>query len=72
MTIKVKFVWYDIWVGVYIDKPKKRVYIILIPTLPIILDFNTELPKKQELAQWAQELKDNGNGWPQNEYIDPR
>lgn len=42
MKIKIKFVWYDIWIGCYIDLKNRKIYVTLIPTLPIII----ELPNK--------------------------
>lgn len=32
-TIKVAFIWYDIWVGVFIDRPKRTVYIAPLPCI---------------------------------------
>lgn len=31
MKIKPIFAWYDLWVGVFIDRPNHRVYIFPIP-----------------------------------------
>jgi hypothetical protein len=33
LTFKPMFIWYDLWIGIFIDKPKRHVYIILFPTL---------------------------------------
>jgi hypothetical protein len=33
--IAVRFAWYDLWVGVYIDQPKRIVYVCPLPTLLI-------------------------------------
>lgn len=38
MKIRVIWKWYDIWVGLFIDKPKKKVYIFLLPTLGIVIE----------------------------------
>lgn len=40
MRIKIIFKWYDLWIGLFIDKPKKRLYIFLIPMIGIQIDFN--------------------------------
>jgi len=32
-VIQLKFIWYDIWIGVYIKKDS--IYICIIPMLPI-------------------------------------
>lgn len=37
MTIKPIFAWYDIWVGVFIDRPKRRVYIFPIPCFGLVI-----------------------------------
>ena len=29
----VKFAWYDLWVGVYIDRTKRVLYVCPLPTL---------------------------------------
>jgi hypothetical protein len=33
--IRVFFAWYDLWVGVFIDRPKRVVYICPLPCLVI-------------------------------------
>ena len=33
--MKISFAWYDLWIGVFIDTKKKRVYICPLPTLLI-------------------------------------
>lgn len=38
--ITVFFAWYDLWVGVFIDRPKRRVYVCLLPTLVVLLEWN--------------------------------
>lgn len=35
MKISIHFKWYDLWIGVYIDKENKILYVILIPTIVI-------------------------------------
>jgi hypothetical protein len=35
MKVKVFFAWYDIWVGVFIDREKKCIYICLLPMIVI-------------------------------------
>ena len=37
MNIKFKFIWYDLWVGVYIDVENKTLYVGLLPTLILII-----------------------------------
>lgn len=31
------FAWYDLWVGVFIDRPKRRVYIFPLPCIGIVI-----------------------------------
>ena len=39
MKIKLFFRWYDLWVGIYIDKKGKSVYIIPFPTIGIKISY---------------------------------
>lgn len=32
-SIKLIFAWYDLWIGVFIDKSKKLIYVFPIPML---------------------------------------
>lgn len=31
------FAWFDLWVGVYIDRPNRRVYVFPVPCLGIVI-----------------------------------
>jgi len=31
------FAWYDLWVGVFIDRPKGRIYIFPLPCLGFVI-----------------------------------
>ena len=31
--VKIRFAWYDLWVGAYIDSAKRILYICPLPTL---------------------------------------
>ncbi len=31
--LRISFAWYDLWVGVFIDSRKKKLYICPLPTL---------------------------------------
>lgn len=37
MKIKPIFAWFDLWVGVFIDLPKKRIFIFPVPMFGIVL-----------------------------------
>lgn len=36
-NFKLSFAWYDLWVGVFVDTNKRKIYICLIPTLLITI-----------------------------------
>ncbi|MCD4705009.1 hypothetical protein K8R66_02945 [bacterium] len=36
---KLSFAWYDLWIGFFIDKDNHRLYICLIPTLLITINY---------------------------------
>lgn len=35
--VTLKWAWYDLWVGLFIDTAKKRVYICPLPTILITI-----------------------------------
>lgn len=37
MRIRVYFAWYDLWIGLFVDVKKRRLYLCLLPTLVIEL-----------------------------------
>ncbi len=39
-SLKVRpiFAWFDLWVGVFIDRPNRRVYIFPIPCFGIVVE----------------------------------
>lgn len=39
IKITLYFRWYDLWIGAYIDKPKRRLYIGLLPMCGILIQF---------------------------------
>ena len=47
MRIKPLFAWYDIWIGVFIDTRKQRLYVLPIPCVGVVIDFGPaeEQPK---------------------------
>lgn len=42
MKIKLIFAWYDLWVGFFWDRKSRKLYVFLVPTIGIILDFFSE------------------------------
>lgn len=37
ITVKLVFAWYDLWIGVFVDKPKKRIYVFPIPCVGFVV-----------------------------------
>lgn len=42
MTVKPIFAWYDLWVGVFWDAKKRRLYIFPLPCIGIVLQFGAD------------------------------
>jgi hypothetical protein len=40
-TIRPIFAWYDLWVGAFIDRPKRRLYVFPLPCLGIVIQLGT-------------------------------
>lgn len=38
--IKVKFIWYDVWIGLFIDTKKKTLFICPLPCIVIIIKYD--------------------------------
>jgi len=43
-SVKPMFAWFDLWVGVFIDKPKRRIYIFPIPCLGVVIQLPEATP----------------------------
>lgn len=39
MKIRPIFAWYDIWVGVFWDRAKRRLYVFPVPMIGIVVEF---------------------------------
>lgn len=39
MSVRLIFAWHDVWVGVFVDRPKRRVYVFPLPCLGLRIDF---------------------------------
>lgn len=37
MRIRPIFAWFDLWVGVFIDRPKRQVYIFPLPCIGFVI-----------------------------------
>lgn len=42
MKARFIFAWYDLWVGVFIDRPKRRVYVFPLPCIGIVIERRPE------------------------------
>lgn len=40
MKIRPIFAWHDLWVGCFIDRPKRRLYVFPFPCLGIMVEFD--------------------------------
>lgn len=38
MKIRFLLAWYDLWVGVYIDRKHRRIYILPLPCLGLVIE----------------------------------
>jgi len=39
MKIRPIFAWYDLWIGIFIDKKKRAVYVFPIPMFGIVINY---------------------------------
>lgn len=39
MRVRPIFAWYDFWVGLFWDRQKRRLYILPVPCLGVVLEF---------------------------------
>ena len=39
MSIKPIFAWYDVWIGAYWNREKHRLYILPLPCIGIVIQF---------------------------------
>ena len=39
MRIRPIFAWFDFWVGVFVDRPRRRVYLFPVPMFGIRVDY---------------------------------
>jgi hypothetical protein len=37
MSVKLIFAWYDLWVGVFVDRVKRRVYVFPLPCVGFVI-----------------------------------
>ncbi len=39
MTVRPVFAWYDLWVGVFIDRANRRLYVFPLPCLGLVVSW---------------------------------
>lgn len=39
MSIKPIFAWYDLWVGVFWDRQKRKLYVFPLPCIGIVIEW---------------------------------
>jgi len=39
LRVRLIFAWYDLWVGVYIDRPRRRVYVLPLPMVGVMVSW---------------------------------
>ena len=39
--IRLEYIWYDMWMGLYIDEDKNRWYVGLLPRIILIIDWKS-------------------------------
>lgn len=44
MTVKPIFAWYDFWVGLFVDRAKRRLYIFPVPMFGLVVEWSQPCP----------------------------
>lgn len=37
MSVRLIFAWYDFWIGVFVDRPKRRLYVFPVPCIGFVI-----------------------------------
>lgn len=48
MKVRFIFAWYDLWVGAFVDRTKRRLYIFPVPCIGILVQFPVLSPVEKE------------------------
>lgn len=39
MKIRPLLAWYDLWIGVYVDRVNRRVYVLPLPCIGVVIEW---------------------------------
>lgn len=80
--VSLKFVWYDIWVGVFIDTPNRKIYFCPFPMIVILIRYGkrcSQCGKLKDLRKglclgcyWAKEYENADQVHGKGLYPPPR
>lgn len=42
MKVRFFFAWFDMWVGVFVDRKKRRVYVLPLPCTGVVIEWGIE------------------------------
>lgn len=52
-TVRIMFAWYDMWVGVYWDRTKRKIYICPLPMVCVVVklrELRRGIPKAERIS----------------------
>ena len=47
MSVSLRFAWYDLWIGAYVDRPNRTLYICPLPCVLVTVRRCLHLPLPQ-------------------------
>lgn len=40
LRVKPIFAWYDLWIGAFFDRPKRRLYVFPVPCFGVVIEWS--------------------------------